>query len=141
MRSGVLAVTALVLVVTLSGGAAARSGVAIQNYENVPIVRADNAALTSARVRAAIVSAALQGRSKWTILEDTPGRIVATLSIRSKHSLTVEVRYSEAAFSVTYRDSSNLNYAQGANGPIIHPTYNKEVKALVDAINANLQRV
>src|SRR5262245_8621608 len=134
MKSATLIVTALALMLTLSSGAAARSGVAIQNYDNVPIVRADNAALTSARVRKAIVDATLQG--KWTILEDAPGRIVATFSIRNKHSLTVEVRYSGTQFSIVYRDSSNLNYAQGANGPIIHPAYNKQVKALVDAINA-----
>ena len=138
MRSIILAATALALMLTFSSEATARRGVALQNYENVPIVRADNAILTSARVRQAIVGATLQG--KWAILEDAPGRIVTTFSIRNKHSLTVEIRYSGTEFSVVYRDSSNLNYAQGANGPIIHPTYNKQVKALVDAINASLQR-
>jgi hypothetical protein len=138
MKPTLLAATALALMLTLGSGATARSGVAVQNYDNLPIVRADNAILTSARVRQAIVGATLQ--LKWTILEDTPGRIVAIFSIRNKHSLTVEIRYSATEFSVVYRDSSNLNYAQGANGPIIHPAYNKQVKALVDAINAGLQR-
>jgi hypothetical protein len=140
MRSIILAATALALMLTFSSEATARRGVALQNYENVPIVRADNALLTSARVRQAIVDATLQGKDKWAILEDAPGRIVTTFSIRNKHSLTVEIRYSGTVFSVVYRDSSNLNYALGANGPIIHPTYNKQVKALVDAINASLQR-
>jgi hypothetical protein len=141
MRSRVLAATAVGLMLALGSGATARSGVAIQNYDNVPIVRADNAVLTSARVRTAIINATLHGKNKWTILEDTPGRILANMSIRSKHSLTVEVRYSESAFSIVYQDSSNLNYAQGSSGPVIHPTYNKQVKALLDAINASLQRV
>ena len=97
-----------------------------------------NAALTSARVRQAIIEA-IQ-RSKWLVMEDTPGRITATYSIRNKHSLTVEIRYSGAQYSVVYLDSSNLNYALGATGPVIHPAYNQQVKALVDAINASLQR-
>ena len=139
MKSANLVVTALALVLTLSSEAAARSGVAIQNYDNVPIVRADNAVLTSARVRKAIVDATLQG--KWTILEDAPGRIVATFSIRNKHSLTVEVRYNGTQFSIVYQGSANLHYTQGTNGPMIHPTYNKQVNALVAAINASLQRV
>jgi hypothetical protein len=41
----------------------------------------------------------------------------------------VEIRYSETEFSIVDRGSSNLK------------AYNKQVKALVDAINASLQRV
>ena len=80
-------------------------------------------------------------QGKWTIMGDEPGRLVATFNIRNKHSLTVEVRYSGTQFSVIYQDSSNLNYTQSPNGPTIHPTYNKQTKGLVDAINAGLQRV
>jgi hypothetical protein len=138
MKSAILAATVLALMLALSSEATARRGVALQNYDNVPIVRADNAVLTSARVRQAIVGAIQRG--KWVILEDAPGRLSATYSIRNKHSLTVEIRYSETQYSVVYQGSSNLNYAQGATGPIIHPAYNEQVKALVDAITASLQR-
>ena len=51
----------------------------------------------------------------------------------------VEVRHSETQLSIDYRASSNFNHTQGANGPVIHPTCNKEVKALLDAINAGPQ--
>lgn len=140
MKSAILAAAALALMLAFgSGGATARTGVAIQNWDNIQVVRADNKVLTSERVRQAIVGAMQQG--KWTILADEPGRVVATFNIRNKHSLTVEVRYSGAQFSVIYQDSSNLNYTQSPNGPIIHPTYNKQAKGLVDAINAGLQRV
>jgi len=137
MKARIFAAVVLALTLGMGSEAMARRGVPLQNYDNVAIVRADRAPLTSARVRAAVVQAAQ--RSKWTIEEDAPNRVVATFSIRGKHSLTVEVRYSETQFSIDYRASSNLNYAQGANGPVIHPTYNKEVKALLDAINAGLQ--
>jgi hypothetical protein len=128
MKSTILAATALALMLALSSGATARSGAAIQNYGNVPIVRADNAVLTSARVRQAIVGATLQSKGQWTILEEAPGRIVATFA-RKKQNFTVEIRYSETEFSIVDRGSSNLK------------AYNKQVKALVDAINASLQRV
>ena len=140
MKSTILlSATVLALMLALSSGANARHGVPIQNYDNVPIVRADNAVLTGPRVRQAIVGALQQG--KWIIVDDGPGRVVATFSIRNKHSLTVEVRYSGQQFSVVYQDSSNLNYALGAGGPVIHPAYNKQVNGLVAAINASLQRV
>lgn len=139
MKVTVFAAAALILTLALCSAANARRGVAVQNYENVPIVRADNAVLTGGRVRQAIVRATQQ--NKWTIMEDAPGRILATTTIKNKHSLTVEVRYSGSDFSINYQGSSNLNYAQGPTGPVIHPAYNQQVKALLDSINAGLQGV
>ncbi len=137
MKLGILIAAALALSIGMGGEAMARRGVAVQNYDNIPIVRADNKALTTAKVREAIVKAAQRG--KWIIDEDAPELLVATFSIRGKHSLTVEIRYNATQFSIDYRDSTNLNYATGPGGPIIHPTYNKEVKALLDSINSGLR--
>ena len=124
----------------LPGESLARRGVPIVNYDNVPVVRVDKAVLTDARLREGIVRGVQ--RNRWIVLEDTPGRIVASLSIHGgKHSMTVEIRYGSGSFSIDYRDSNNLNYATGASGPVIHPTYNKEVKGLLDAINAGLQGI
>ena len=128
MKSTILAATALALMLALSSGATARNGAAMQNYDSVPVVRADNAVLTSERVRQAIVGATLQRKGQWTILEDAPGRIVASFT-QKKYSLTVEIRYSGTEFSIADRGSNNQK------------VYNKQVKALVDAINASLQRV
>lgn len=136
MKAPVVVLVVFALALALSSEAVARRGVPIQNYENIPIVRADNVVLTSAKVREAIVRGTQ--RNKWIVTEDGPETIVATFSIRGKHSLTVEVRYTSTYFSINYRDSSNLNYKQGANGPEIHPAYNQQVKALLDAINAEL---
>lgn len=125
---------------TLPGESLARRGVPLENYDNVPVVRADRAALTDARIREGIVRGVQ--RNKWIVLEDTPGRLVASLSIHGgKHSMTVEIRYGAGTFSIDYRDSHNLNYGTGPSGPVIHPTYNKEVKGLLDAINAGLQGI
>ena len=75
MKATLVAAMAMALMLALGGGAAARSGVAIQNYDNVPIVRADRAVLTAARVRQAIVGALQQGQ--WIIVDDGAGRLVA----------------------------------------------------------------
>ena len=133
-------VTIAALVMALPGESLARRGVPIENYDNMPVVRVDKAVLTDARMREGIVRGVQ--RNKWIVLEDTPGRIVATLSIRGgKHSMTVEIRYGAGTFSIDYRESHNLNYGSGPGGPVIHPTYNKEVKGLLDAINAGLQSI
>jgi hypothetical protein len=123
----------------LAPEANARRGVPVANYDNVLVVRPDGKTLASSKVREAIVMAALQHR--WTVLEDNPGTLVTNLNIRGKHSMSVEIRYAAHNFSINYRDSSNLNYGKGEHGTDIHPTYNKEVKKLLDAINAALQRV
>ena len=100
----------------LPGESLARRGVPIVNYDNVPVVRADRAVLTDARLREGIVRGVQ--RTGWIVLEDTPGRIVANLIIRGgKHSMTVEIRYGSGSFSIDYRDSHNLNYGTGPSGP------------------------
>ncbi len=137
MRKLVAAAGALALIIGVAGDATARRGVAVQNYDNVPIVRPDGALLTSKRVREAIVRATQ--RNNWIIEQDAAGLVVATFSIKGKHSLTVDIRFSESQFSIDYHGSSNLNYTQGAGGPVIHPAYNKEVKVLLDTITAELR--
>lgn len=139
VRQLIAMVGALALIVGLGGEALARRGVAVQNYESVPIVRPDGASLTTKRVREAVVRAAQ--RNKWIVEQDSPGFVVATLSIKGRHSLTVAIRFSDSQFSIEYRGSNNLNYMQGPSGPVIHPAYNKEVKALLDAITAELSAV
>ena len=140
MKPAFAIVAAVALVMALPGESLARRGVPIVNYDNVPVVRADRAVLTDARLREGIVRGVQ--RTGWIVLEDTPGRIVANLIIRGgKHSMTVEIRYGSGSFSIDYRDSHNLNYGTGPSGPVIHPTYNKDVKRLLDAINAGLHGI
>jgi hypothetical protein len=129
----------LAAILLLGGEANARRGVPVENYDNVVVARADRKVLSADKVREAIVRAATQLR--WIVLEDSPGTIVTNLSIRGKHSMTVQIRYTGQNFSIAYRDSSNLNYGKGEHGTDIHPTYNKEVKKLLDSINAALQQV
>jgi hypothetical protein len=109
--------------------------VPIVDYYNQPIA----GAATIDSVRRAITTAAA-GR-KWTLTESGSGHMIATLVIRSKHTLVIDIRYSASMLDLRYRDSENLNYHKFDNGGrVIHPNYNNEVKALFDAINAALQQ-
>jgi hypothetical protein len=72
----------------------------------------------------------------WRPLPLAPGQIRATLTIRSKHSLTVDILYNRAFYGITIVGSEALNETDGR----IHPAANKAVKALRDAIQAALSR-
>ncbi len=67
------------------------------------------------------------------IVEDvtppTPGVLKATLYIRS-HKAVVRIDFSQTQFSITYVDSSNLNY----DGQTIHRNYNGWIQNLRGAI-------
>ena len=72
----------------------------------------------------------------WRPLPLAPGQIRATLVIRSKHSVTVDILYNREFYSVAIVGSEALNEADGR----IHPAANKAVKALQDSIQAALSR-
>jgi hypothetical protein len=72
----------------------------------------------------------------WRPLPLGPGQIRATLTIRSKHSLTVDILYDRQFYSIVIVGSEALNEANGR----IHPAANKAVHGLQDAIQAALSR-
>jgi hypothetical protein len=131
-------VLALMLALGCSTAAAARPSVPIVDYYNQQIVGAAAPASIDS-VRQAIATAAAS--RKWTITGSGSGHMVATLVIRNKHTLVIDIRYTATVLDLRYRDSTNLNYVKFDNGVrLIHPAYNTEVKALLDAINAALQQ-
>jgi hypothetical protein len=111
---------------------ASRASVPIIEYENIGVTRTSASA---DQVKQAIEAAA---RSRgWEIVDQSPGKLVATVHVRGKHSATVEIPYTASKFSVRYRSSTNLNYVPGGEG-LIHPHYNKWVQLLVDGIRGEL---
>jgi hypothetical protein len=72
----------------------------------------------------------------WRPLPLAPGQIRATLTIRSKHSLTVDILYNHAFYGIVIVGSEALNEADGR----IHPAANKAVRVLQNAIQAALSR-
>ena len=71
---------------------------------------------------------------QWAMTKEAPGRILATLVVRSKHSITVNVNYTETSFAITYQDSMNMKY----DGTQIHRRYNLWVMNLSNAITREI---
>lgn len=114
---------------------AARSGVPVENHENVEIPRSGDKAVGEDDVKRAIVTAA-KSRG-WETTVQAPGRLQLDLDIRGKHRATVEVRYDTKVYSIRYLNSVNLRYKDG----MIHPEYNKQVGALLRTINTELLKI
>ena len=72
----------------------------------------------------------------WQIREVEPGHIVGVLSIRT-HTAEVDIYYNAQTYSISYRDSNNLNY----DGTNIHSNYNGWVQNLDNAIKNQLLSV
>ncbi len=119
---------ATLLVTFLLGAApAAYARAPIVNIENAPIP----AGLTMEEIEQTLVAGTFS-RQGWTAQIVAPGHIEARVNVRS-HSAVVDITFDERAYSITYKDSHNLDYKNGK----IHGNYNKWVATL----NGVLQRV
>jgi hypothetical protein len=106
----------------------------IYNVADAPVTTTSGKAPSAAQVRAAIITA---GTSLgWSIKEAGPGRLEGTLHLRD-HVAVVDIPYSTARYSITYKSSENL---QAANGTI-HKNYNGWIQNLDRAIRTELSRL
>jgi hypothetical protein len=101
----------------------------IYNVNNSPITTPKRVTLSD--VRGAIERAG-HGLG-WQMESTGPGHIVATLYLRS-HMAQVDIPYTTTSFSITYRDSKDLNY----DGSNIHSNYNNWIRNLDQAIQQQL---
>ena len=69
----------------------------------------------------------------WQIVPQGPGKAEGILVLRD-HRAVVNITYDTKNYSITYKDSSNLNY----DGKMIHSNYNGWVQNLDKAIRAQL---
>lgn len=74
-------------------------------------------------------------RRGWRMETVKPGHIVGLLRVR-KHMAQIDIRFDRDKFSITYRDSNNLNYDASRN--TIHRRYNTWVTYLRDDIQRNV---
>lgn len=105
----------------------------IRNVDNDPVVTASRTATTSDVERAIIRAGASLG---WVMTPVKPGLIAGRLALRN-HTAVVDVTYDSKAFSIKYKDSVNLDYADGN----IHKNYNGWIENLEREIRANLLRL
>ena len=118
------------LVIGLVVSVLAACAAPIYNVDDVPVMtNAPNPTLDE-------VSNAIQRAGAglgWQMLQDAPGHILGTLKLRS-HVAVVDVNYDLKAFSIKYKDSTNLNYTSTS----IHNNYNGWIQNLDNAIKAQL---
>ncbi len=154
MKSRLLFLAVLACVV-LARPAIARDLAPVINYDNIAVVAGAGKTLTVERVKQAIQTGATA--RGWSIAQAADGKMVATLIVHSKHSVSVEIGYTADRYSLHYKDSLNMKFASTApsrkngvgpavpteeNGqPVIHPNYNKWVLQLRESIQVELGRL
>ena len=118
-------------VVLLLAGCTSRP---IMNVTDQPVVTAAGKPLTADQVRNAILTAGTN--LGWVMTPVSPGLVSGRLMLRD-HVAVVDIRYSATTYSITYKDSTNLNYRDGQ----IHKNYNGWVENLDRDIRAGLLRM
>jgi hypothetical protein len=74
----------------------------------------------------------------WSMKRVRPGLIEGTLLLR-KHRAVVEIPYSASSYSISYKDSSELNYSP--TNRTIHSNYNGWIQNLDNAIRGQLAMI
>ena len=113
-----------------STGSTARAAAPIIDIENAPVP----AGLSMEQIQQRLVAGVLSRRG-WTIQAAAAGHIEARLSVRS-HLAFVDITFDQASYSITYKDSHNLDYKPKKRR--IHGNYNKWIGNLNVAIQQNL---
>ena len=103
----------------------------IRNVSNAPVTSASGKALSDDQVKGAIIRAG--SALGWQMKEIGPGKLGATLNLR-KHEAVIEIPYSRAGYSITYKASTGLDETAGN----IHKNYNGWIENLTRGINAQL---
>jgi hypothetical protein len=71
----------------------------------------------------------------WQMQETSPGHMIGTLHLRT-HAAVVDISYDTKSFSITYKDSTDLQY--DASQGQIHKNYNGWVQNLENGIRTQL---
>ncbi len=117
-------------VVLLLAGCTSRP---IMNVTDQPVVTAAGKPLTADQVKGAVLAAGTG--LGWVMTPVSPGLVNGRLLLRD-HVAVVDVRYTATTYSITYKDSTNLNYRDGQ----IHRNYNGWIENLDRDIRASLLR-
>lgn len=129
----------LIFAAILSLDAAARTPVAIINFDNVSVATSNGKPVQAVQVSQAIQAAA--GARNWTIATQSDGKLLATLHVRGKHTIVVAITYAADKYSLSYNSSVNMNYGIRDGLSVIHPFYNKWVQELKESIRVALIRL
>ncbi|MGQ2964390.1 hypothetical protein [Methylophilus sp.] len=132
-------VMSLLLVAMLPMQAHARNTVPVETIEKEAIKPASGKTLSLAQVKQAVTTAA--EKNDWKVTSATEGKIQATLEVRQKHTVRIEITYDATAYSILYKDSVNMKYETKYDQAYIHPFYNKWVGILKNSIDQELSKL
>lgn len=106
----------------------------IYNVSSAPVTPTGSSEVTMDQVRDAIIRAG--GGLGWNMKPVEPGHILGALHLRS-HVAKVDIHYDTESYSITYRDSTNLEYQDGN----IHSNYNGWIQNLDTAIQNHITMI
>jgi hypothetical protein len=129
----------IVFAALFSLNAIARTPVPIINHDNIAVATNSGKTLQLEQVKQAIQSAA--AAKTWSIAFQSDGKLLATLHVRGKHTIVVEIAYAADKYSLQYRDSTNMKFGELEGTKVIHPFYNKWVQELKEAIRIELLKL
>jgi hypothetical protein len=85
------------------------------------------------------INAGLISRDWRLTANDDKGHLVAKFVKRGKHTLIVDISYTDTTYEIAYKSSDNLKYKVGDDGtPQIHNNANKWMRKLHEAIGLQL---
>jgi hypothetical protein len=129
MSRKIASVIVVALVLVIFGGCRTAG---LFNVKEAGIPNAIDNALSLEDVTKGIVAAG--AKHGWVMEVESPGHIVATLALRS-HVAVVDITYNTKAYSITYKDSTDLKYDKEDNS--IHSNYNGWIRRLHVSIQRN----
>ncbi len=78
-------------------------------------------------------------RKGWNIRKVRNGLMVASILVRNKYFVAVNINYNAYGYKISYKNSRNMKYNPADNS--IHPSYNKWVRLLQENINYELSNI
>ena len=122
MRSLIIINIILLSLLTMS---CAKQMPQVLNFDNEPIPSSlDGKSYSHDAVQKAILKACR--KKGWSASVIEPGKITASLTIRSRHRAKIEIAFTTASYSILYKDSFGLDYRNGH----IHSRYNHWIAGL-----------
>ena len=129
---------ALFLALAASAPGPAFAAVDLIEWKDVAAVTGSGKPATAEEIkRAFMVGGARRG---WTFTEAGPDKMVFTVVVRT-HTLLMELTYGPGKFSLTYKDSTNLDFRDEAGKRTIHRNYVNWNNNLMNDARAELMRL
>lgn len=134
MHKGLL-VSAFAVAAALPIGAAAAD---LIEWQNVNALTGSGKPATAEEIkRAFLVGGARRG---WSCVDDGPAKLACTLVVRT-HTLVMNLAYEPGKYSLTYKDSANLDYKSEDGKRTIHRSYVNWNTNLMNDARAELMRL